>query len=556
MGNKAEPPKVVTANELQTYIMIVKAKLTQQRNKKVFEITKKRKELINYIKDNNPEMAKLKMDGIIQEENYITAFDILGTIMEILKEKCTYLLAADQCPKDMRASLDTVIFASTRVEITEFSNIRDLITIKYGGAYVSLANNNQDKLVNKQIADKLTFAPNPEPYLISRIKTLCKEEEIDYTFPEEVIPIDFNKISNEGLGDGQQINFGSSMQEREKSLEELRNMGNPSYKISDLPTHSFIESTGGGGNNQGNNGNNQGNFGNNQGNFGNNQGNQNPCDFDSNFGNSQYFNQNSNSQNNDNNQNYNNGNFNNQSQSKNFNIQNQNYNNNSYHIPNDQSQVTSNFAHPNNIINNSNVSQSLDIKAHDNADFQNVNADFGGGPKYNVNMNSNVNNYDNNNNFQNSNNTQFNNNSNINNNNTQFNNNNSNINNNNTQFNNNSHINNNSNINNNSSINNNNTFSNQFNHNNNQDDNHPSTSFGTFNQSQNHEIAQKSENRSINDYSIFTPNNQNVVNTMNHEQADVHEDMFPSTSVSMKNKNNTNNADNGVDEFGFPEVKK
>jgi len=335
-GNKGQHEKPITSNELQTYIIIVKAKLTQQRNKKVFEIGKKRKELLGYLKDNNPEMAKLKMDGIIQEENYITAFDILGTIMEILKEKCTYLLQSVKCPNDMRASLDTVIFASTRVEIQEFSNIRDLITKKYGLAYVSNANSNVDKLVNKQIVDKLTFTPNPEPFLISRIKQICKEESFDYTFPQEVIPIDFNVVNSVGIQEGQQLNFGVTP-------EQSKTINN---KDQALPTHSFIEHIGNP--NQGNKG--------------------------------QQMEWSQDSQYQDPNQMYNQSYGQNNNQQSNF--QNQGYQNqsNNYQNPsNYQNQQPQNNYNQQNVDYNQNSRQN---------NFQNMNADFGEGPKYNMNQNN------------------------------------------------------------------------------------------------------------------------------------------------------------------------
>ena len=517
MGNKQpqEPPKVVTANELSTYVMIIRAKLTQQRNKKVGEITKKRKELINYLKNNNPEMAKLKMDGIIQEENYITAFDILGTIMEIIKEKCTYLINSSQCPNDMRASLDTVLFASTRIEITEFKEFRDFMTIKFGGIYVSNATQNIDKLVNRQIVDKLTFTPNPEPFLISRVKQICKEEEIDYTFPEEVIPVDFNQINSEGLGQIQPMTFGTdSLQINNEN--NSNNQGN--FQV--LPTKSFIEFEGKSNPNQG---------------TGMTTGSQ-PFNYDPNFGDSQYFNQ---------------GNPNNQNmQSQNFNNLNNpsyyNNSNNSNNQSNNVSQVSGNFNQPNNYQPN--------YQQDYQPNFQNVNSDFQGGPRYNVNMNPSQNqndiDYSQPNSISNSNNV--NNNYQLPNNQGSFNPINQN------QIN--ENISHSQNVNNNSVIKPNSQS--QFNPNQgsniqndlNQGQNPTTQSFGTF-QSQHQENNQDLQHKSINDYSIFTPNSNqsgNVnVNINNNQGGDVHENMFPSSNQSNNAGNN-----NGFDEFGFPEARK
>jgi hypothetical protein len=149
---------------------VVQAKLTQLRNKKVEMIKKKRRDIVSSLEDNNLDIAKAKMDSLIREEDYITVFDILGPLCEILKEKVTYLILADQCPTDLRATLDTLIYASTRVELEELHQLRGEISGKYGETYISKANTNADLLVNKNVIEKLTVKPAAEPYVMLRLK--------------------------------------------------------------------------------------------------------------------------------------------------------------------------------------------------------------------------------------------------------------------------------------------------------------------------------------------------------------------------------------------------
>ena len=67
MGNQQEVKKggekrKLSAPELQTHIMIVQAKLTQSRNKKVELIKKKRQEIIKCLNENSLDIAKAKME--------------------------------------------------------------------------------------------------------------------------------------------------------------------------------------------------------------------------------------------------------------------------------------------------------------------------------------------------------------------------------------------------------------------------------------------------------------------------------------------------------------
>ena len=190
MGNQQQQTtqvKKVTATELQTYIMVVQAKLTQNRNKRVELIKRKRKEIVACLEDNNLDIAKAKMESLLREEDYITVFDILGPLCEILKEKVTYMLLNDKCPDDLRAPVDTIIYSSTRLEIDEMHKIRDLVGQRYGELYITKANSNTDLLVNVNVVDKLKIKPASDQYLIARLKQLCREEKIDFDFPQEII---------------------------------------------------------------------------------------------------------------------------------------------------------------------------------------------------------------------------------------------------------------------------------------------------------------------------------------------------------------------------------
>jgi len=204
--------------------MIVQAKLTQLRNKKVLEISKKTKEIRDLLMEKGLELAKAKMETILQEEDYITVFDILGTLLEKIKEKCSYLCLNDKCPEDLRATLDTIIFASARLEIDEFHVFRQNIGLKYGDLYIQDATHNKGGLVNVNVAEKLRMKVPQDQVIISRLKQLCKDFNIDYVFPQEIQPMT-NMIDAMNSGGGMNNN----------------NMYNPNVNYNNYPGQSFFE---------------------------------------------------------------------------------------------------------------------------------------------------------------------------------------------------------------------------------------------------------------------------------------------------------------------------
>ena len=182
MGNeqkksKAPAPKVPTAAEIKTYIMVIQGKINLYRNKRIESIRKKKKEIEKSLRENNLDVAKAKMDSIIREEDMMTVYDILTPLCEILKERVTYIITSSECPPDLRAQLDSVMYASTRVEISEFQVLRDLILRKYGTNYLQKADQNVDRLVNVNLVEKLKIKPASDVFLTIRLKQFCKEKK-------------------------------------------------------------------------------------------------------------------------------------------------------------------------------------------------------------------------------------------------------------------------------------------------------------------------------------------------------------------------------------------
>ena len=245
MGNESQhKKKSISASELQTYVMIIQAKLTQTRNKKVLEIQRKRNEIKELLKEKGLELAKAKMETILQLEDDITVYDILGTLFEKIKEKCSYLLYYDKCPEDLRASLDTIIYASCRIDIQEIQTFREHIKEKYGENYIFDASSNRSQLVNINVVEKLRMKVPQEQIINTRLRKLCQEYNIDYVFPQDLIqfndslfetsnnnqfqnyPANFSKYSKDAI-QFSQINFNQN--QPFSSIPNLLNLSQPQY---------------------------------------------------------------------------------------------------------------------------------------------------------------------------------------------------------------------------------------------------------------------------------------------------------------------------------------
>ena len=220
MGNsqpQQTKPKPLNPAELQTYLMVTQVKLNQGRNKKIALIKRKYDEIVKHLTENNLDISKAKMESLMREEDYITIYDILGPLCEILKEKVTYIMTSKECPLDLRASLDTLVYSSTRLEIDELHMVREFIKTKYTNIYIDKANSNVDKLVNINVVDKLTVKPYPEPELISRLQAICEKENINFNFPQIINPFEV----------------------KNNPVQENPNIPNPNYPMYDIYPQSY-----------------------------------------------------------------------------------------------------------------------------------------------------------------------------------------------------------------------------------------------------------------------------------------------------------------------------
>ena len=188
MGVGNSKKKKSSSESIKTFINPSKKNMASSKNKKKDSAKGQRTEIINYLKEKNLPFAKAKMECLIKDEYYINACNYLEPILDKLNDKSKDLDSATECPADLRAQLDSVIFATSKLGIQEFVNLKEFITKKYGQNYITKAENNEDKKINQDLIEFLSSNKIPDTILTIRLKQLCKEENIQFEFQADAIP--------------------------------------------------------------------------------------------------------------------------------------------------------------------------------------------------------------------------------------------------------------------------------------------------------------------------------------------------------------------------------
>ena len=178
-AKKTEETKI-TVKDLQILLDSSLIKCKQFHIEKSAEIILQKDDIIQSIKENDLFVVLEKTDKLLINEDYIYIYDNMSKIIETLNKNCKDIISNKECPKKLRSDLDTILYASNRIEILELCQFKDKIIELYGVTYVYNAEDNKDGYVNKDLMEKLKEKNYSIKTVNERIKQLCEEKQIDY----------------------------------------------------------------------------------------------------------------------------------------------------------------------------------------------------------------------------------------------------------------------------------------------------------------------------------------------------------------------------------------
>ncbi|CAJ0915927.1 5161_t:CDS:2 [Entrophospora sp. SA101] len=147
--------------KVQLKLAINRIKLAQQ--KKNVSSKLQRKEIATLLENNKEESARIRVEGIIHDDYYVEA-------MEVLELYCELLIAP----------VNTLLYASSRLDIKELLPIRDQFISKFGKEFVKNAVENVNDCVNERIVQKL-IVDNPDSFLVERyLEEIAKSFNVDW----------------------------------------------------------------------------------------------------------------------------------------------------------------------------------------------------------------------------------------------------------------------------------------------------------------------------------------------------------------------------------------
>ncbi|RIA90576.1 regulator of Vps4 activity in the MVB pathway-domain-containing protein [Glomus cerebriforme] len=181
--------------KVQLKLAVNRLKLMQQKKNSINK--QQRREIASLLEISKTESAKIRVEGIIREDYFIEAMEMLELYCELLMARFGLIEQMKHCDPTISEAVNTLIYSAPRSEIKELGQVRDQLIGKYGKEFALNAIENKDNCVNERIIQKLMFN-TPDPFLVNRyLEEIAKTYNVDWKADvddvDSLISVNFHK---------------------------------------------------------------------------------------------------------------------------------------------------------------------------------------------------------------------------------------------------------------------------------------------------------------------------------------------------------------------------
>ena len=171
---------------LKANLQMAVSRLNLMKNKRINQISLSKCEIADLLQNGKEEMAMVKVESIINNENYITAIEVLIMFCAQLNERVFQITSATKCPDDLRVAIETVVWASCKIDSKELLEVRQNLGAKFGFDFCRNASENKEGFVNSVVRDKLVNVVPDEESKVIKIQEIASEKRIDFVFKHHI----------------------------------------------------------------------------------------------------------------------------------------------------------------------------------------------------------------------------------------------------------------------------------------------------------------------------------------------------------------------------------
>mmetsp|Transcript_25102 Transcript_25102/g.36876 ORF Transcript_25102/g.36876 Transcript_25102/m.36876 type:complete len:223 (-) Transcript_25102:3-671(-) len=182
LSNKMEKQLIFNETKLKQQLKMAAQRFQMMSNKKLALVKGQKIEIARLLaeKPAKEEKALIRAEHLIREENEVEAYDIIQLECEILVERAKLIQCNKKCPPDLESCVSTLIWASSRVDVSELMQIRKQFRAKYGRKFENNALMNTNGVVNGKVFAKLSLETPSDYVMQTCLENISEERKVDW----------------------------------------------------------------------------------------------------------------------------------------------------------------------------------------------------------------------------------------------------------------------------------------------------------------------------------------------------------------------------------------
>jgi len=173
----------------------IKMKLKKKEN----ELNLAKKNIAVLLHNNKTQSARIKVEGIIREENTMKVMEWLEMMCDLVYQRVNLITNEKSPPEDLMETMCSILYCSERIEISELMEISKQFGAKYGKDWIKNNAENRSGFVARKIEMALSSKPPTMEAVQKKLVEISDENDVgwDPEAEEETLQIVEHKEEKE-----------------------------------------------------------------------------------------------------------------------------------------------------------------------------------------------------------------------------------------------------------------------------------------------------------------------------------------------------------------------
>jgi len=154
----------------------IKMKLKKKEN----DLNLAKKNIAVLLHHNKTQSARIKVEGIIREENTMQVMEWLEMMCDLVYQRVNLITNEKSPPEDLMETMCSILYCSERIEIPELKEISLQFGAKYGKEWIKNNAENRSGFVARRIEVALSSKPPSMEAVQKKLVDIATENEVDW----------------------------------------------------------------------------------------------------------------------------------------------------------------------------------------------------------------------------------------------------------------------------------------------------------------------------------------------------------------------------------------